>query len=304
MRQYHAHGKLLLSAEYLVMYGAKALAVPLKKGQSLEVSPSGSGLHWSALEGEKTWFTARFRTGDLEVLETSDHQKASWLKQLLEACTDLNPGFSRKLSGTTATTRLEFPPEYGWGSSSTLIALLAWWAGADPMKLHFRVSEGSGYDVACARAAGPILYQLRSGMPQYEAVTFNPPFSKQLWFAWLGKKQPTAPHLRQMKKDRPPADQLTERFSGYTMEFLKATDLKTFREVMEVHETVLSEWLGTEPLQHRLMDFPGTVKSLGAWGGDFMMIASELPGDRLRESLKQKGIQVVYSFEELVYDGP
>ena len=39
MIRFQAHGKLLLSAEYMVMHGATALAVPLKKGQTLANKP-------------------------------------------------------------------------------------------------------------------------------------------------------------------------------------------------------------------------------------------------------------------------
>ena len=37
MHKFYSHGKLLLSAEYAVLNGVKALALPTKLGQSLEV---------------------------------------------------------------------------------------------------------------------------------------------------------------------------------------------------------------------------------------------------------------------------
>ena len=48
---YKSNGKFLLTGEYLVLKGATALALPLKKGQSLEVEnlDSNDGLiHWDA----------------------------------------------------------------------------------------------------------------------------------------------------------------------------------------------------------------------------------------------------------------
>jgi len=303
MKPYSAHGKLLLSAEYLVMYGAEALALPLKKGQRMEITSSGSGFHWSAMENGRQWFSAEFRPGDLHILKSTDPGMALALKKMLEACLELNPAFNRELNATRATTHLEFPAAYGWGSSSTLTSLLASWTGVDPMELHFRISEGSGYDVACARAGGPILYQIRDGSPRYEEVAFRPPFRDRLWFVWLGQKQPTAAHLASLRNGEPPPDTMIVRFSDHTRDMLGAPDLRTFTEVMDAHEDELADWLRTDPLRNKFPGIPGSVKSLGAWGGDFMLLASGEPEGRLRDLLKQKGLHMVYSFEEIVYDG-
>ena len=46
----------------------------------------------------------------------------------------------------------------GLGSSSTLIYCVAEWAEVNPLMLYFKIDDGSGYDVACAFADGPITY--------------------------------------------------------------------------------------------------------------------------------------------------
>ena len=49
---FKSNGKFLLTGEYLVLKGATALALPLKKGQSLDVEilDGNEGLiHWDAL---------------------------------------------------------------------------------------------------------------------------------------------------------------------------------------------------------------------------------------------------------------
>jgi len=38
-RTFYSHGKLLLTAEYVILDGAKALALPTKFGQEMEISP-------------------------------------------------------------------------------------------------------------------------------------------------------------------------------------------------------------------------------------------------------------------------
>ena len=71
------------------------------------------------------------------------------LLYILQTARQLQPGF---LSGPVlleAVTRLEFPREWGLGTSSTLISNLADWAGADPYALLDKTIGGSGYDLAC-----------------------------------------------------------------------------------------------------------------------------------------------------------
>ncbi len=69
MIRFQAHGKLLLSAEYMVMHGAKALAVPLKMGQTLEITHTESKptpSTWKAFFNKKLWFTSGLRSGLLK----------------------------------------------------------------------------------------------------------------------------------------------------------------------------------------------------------------------------------------------
>lgn len=197
---------------------------------------------------------------------------------------------------------LDFSPEYGFGSSSTLISLLAEWAEVNPLDLHFMVSEGSGFDVACALADGPITYKLRDSTPQYQHISFHPPFQEHIWFAWLGNKQATAAHLREVAKGIKPRFDTIYKFSELTRAMIEASSLEEFRRSMEEHEEVLSGILGMERIKSSFTDLPGSVKSLGAWGGDFMMIATEVDRETLETYLAKKGIHVLYSYEELVYE--
>jgi mevalonate kinase len=305
MNRFYAHGKLLLSAEYMVIYGSKALALPLKQGQSLEITPTEdrSSFSWKAGYLDKTWFRARFDPGSLRILETSDQEKAVRLREMFAACIEMRPDFQEQLFRWDAVTNLEFSPDYGFGSSSTLTALVAEWAEVNPLELHFMVSEGSGYDVACALAEGPIIYKLRDQSPQYQHIPFSPPFSQQLWFAWLGRKEDTASHLEKISGSFSPGFEAINRFSQLTMAMAEASSLGEFRIVMEEHEDVLSRLLGMEKVSRRLEGLPGSVKSLGAWGGDFVMIASEAMEETILDYLHGKDIHVVFNYKDLVYEG-
>ena len=92
MSLYQAHGKFLLTGEYLVLKGALALAIPLKLGQSLTVdtlcTPS---LQWNAYKPDGPWFSATLNPENLEIIDSDDQSKAEKLKQILQAVKQLNP---------------------------------------------------------------------------------------------------------------------------------------------------------------------------------------------------------------------
>ena len=305
MNPYYAHGKLLISSEYMVLHGSRALAVPLTLGQALKRhrAHQPGKFSWKAFYREQLWFSAILDPVHLKVIETTDRDAAGNLCALLRACIDLMPAFQEDLFKWDVETHLEFSPSCGFGSSSTLTALLSEWAEVNPLELHFMTSGGSGYDVACAIASGPILYWLRDDGPHYRHIRFHPPFSDQLYFAWLGSKQSTASHLRQVSPGFDPDYTAIHRFSTLTDQMVEASELNQFRALMEEHEEVLSELVGLERVAStRLPELPGSVKSLGAWGGDFVMIASPMPREELFAYLRGEGIDVIFPYQELVYE--
>jgi len=305
MKKLEARGKLLISSEYMVLHGSQALALPLKKGQTLEktASENRSRFSWKAWYGEECWFSAEFDPVSLGILGSSDPKKAAHLQGLLRNVMEMKPLFQNELGKWDVDTRLDFSPAWGLGSSSTLTALLAIWAGIDPMDLHFRISHGSGYDVACAMADSAIVYGLREDGPHARAVPFRPSFADQLYFVWLGSKQPTSAHLKKMSGRINPDTKEIHHFTAMTQGMLKARQLSEFRMFMEEHEARLSGLTGLERVsQTRFPGLQGSVKSLGAWGGDFVMLASEQDPEALYNYLDGLGLTTRFRYKELVYD--
>jgi len=99
MQVFRSNGKLLITGEYAVLDGAKSLAVPTTKGQSLEVSENKTGLiSWKSLdENDNIWFESDFRIdgGDFQPMLTSDKpedkETAKRLQQLLRSAFGMNP---------------------------------------------------------------------------------------------------------------------------------------------------------------------------------------------------------------------
>ncbi len=157
-KSWYAHGKLLITGEYLVLEGAKALAIPLKPGQYLSVKKQKEKkLSWTAMNPDGLWFQAILQLPGLDVLQTTDKGLSQKLQSILFHTKRLNTNFLCKDVGYSVETILEFNPEYGFGSSSTLIANMAKWAEVDPFDLQKITFGGSGYDIACASAKNPIV---------------------------------------------------------------------------------------------------------------------------------------------------
>jgi len=184
---FYSNGKLLITGEYVVLDGAKALAIPTKFGQYLTVEPvlESWSLEWISYNLDGTiWFeeTLPFSTLIHKERFPESHTIKNTLVEIMHEAYLLNPTFITKSNGFKVTTQLTFPKNWGLGTSSTLINNIAQWANVDPFLLLKNSFGGSGYDIACAKNNTPILYQLLNNIPYIEQVNFNPIFSEQLYF--------------------------------------------------------------------------------------------------------------------------
>ena len=304
MSRYYSHGKFLLTGEYLVLKGALALALPLKLGQSIEIETLASNenrLHWEAFRPEGKWFSVTLNREDLVNCSTDDPDKASRLSQILQSVKQLNP---KAFEGNDLnfTTRLDFDPNWGFGSSSTLIANLARWANVNPYELLKLTFGGSGYDIACATAEGPIYYQLIDGKPQVETVDFQPSFADHLFFIYQGQKQSSSKEIKAFLAKANPADlqKDIEAVSEISRAVPQCQNLDEFALLMQCHERIIARCIGQEPIQKRFPDFEGVLKSLGAWGGDFILAATEWDNNQVKAYFKEKGLEVVFRYNDIV----
>ncbi len=301
MSQFQAHGKFLLTGEYLVLKGALALAIPLKLGQSLSVETChGASLQWDAHQPDGPWFSVTLNPENLEIINSDDQPKAEKLTQILKAIKQLNPTAFK--DGLHFETRLDFNPNWGLGSSSTLIANLARWANVNPYELLKMTFGGSGYDIACATAEKPIFYQLIDDKPQVETIDFNPPFADHLFFVYQGQKQSSSKEIKAFLEKTNPIDLQNDinAVSEISKAVPKCQTLDEFAMLMQCHERIIARCIGQEPVQKRFPDFEGILKSLGAWGGDFILAATEWDKRQVEAYFKKKGLEVVFGYKEMV----
>ncbi len=297
--KYYAHGKLLLTGEYLVLKGAKAIALPLKLGQSMTVTPGNkkNSITWKAFTPSKIWFSCVFQLPDFKIIKGTDPEKAELLKKIFETIQQLNPDFPFE-NGFDIQTKLEFEPHWGLGSSSTLIANLASWTNVDPYLLNELIFKGSGYDIACATANRPIFYQ-REQKPA--PVNLEYPFEDHLFFVFSGTKKNTRHgigHFLNTKTDISNAIGLIDVISKNISQTKTLTD---FQKLISEHEKIISEIIGKQPVQQKYFnDFSGVIKSLGAWGGDFYLAASSMNESATKNYFCNKGLQTIFSWKELI----
>lgn len=298
-----AHGKLLLTGEYFVLDGAVALAMPVRFGQTLRVDAApGDQLHWKSLdENRQPWFEAAFSLPDLNVTHATDADTARTLQSMLLACRAQNPMFLNDKNGLEAITAVDFPRQWGLGTSSTLLAALGRWADVDPYQVLADTLGGSGYDIACAYAEGPLLYQRGKTTPVVQPVDFRPAFSQNLWFVYLGKKQDSREGIRRYRELTKSLRPVLARVDRLTEQCLSAATLADFQQVLEEHEALVSHALELPTVKSLyFQDFPGAVKSLGAWGGDFVLAASAEPEVAVRAYFREKGMETVLGWGEMV----
>ena len=298
------NAKLLLTSEYLVLNGAKALAVPLKFGQRLRVEENEQGfISWQSFTHDGSiWFNGKYALSDFSSIESSRPDIAKHPQRLLVAAQKLNPDFCRSTKGCNVISSLNYPLLWGLGSSSTLIAAVAGWAGIDPFKLHFEVSKGSGYDIACAISNGPILYTLRENKPEFEPVTFSPAFADKIYFVYQGNKLDSAEGIQKYRnRNSNPEQQIVGKASMLTERMLQSSSLIDFEKIVNEHETLISNLLKTPSIRETIfIDLPGEVKSLGAWGGDFCMLTWNEHPALLTDYLKSKGLETCFNFNDIV----
>ncbi len=292
-----------MTGEYGVIHGAKAIAFPLKRGQRMVVrNARGSDLVWQALDDNgDSWFDAQISLYDFSAVKTSDEEIAKRLQKILKSAVRLNSEFLSTWSGFKVETQLEFPLNWGLGSSSSLISLVSDWAGISPFDLHFQVSNGSGYDIACARADGPLTYQVTEDEIQFSEFDFDPNFVKNLYLVYLNVKQNSEKEVEinsnKFKKDK----KVIERITEISNEIVRNKSFVKFVELIKEHEQLVSKVIGRETVQdERFKNFNGIVKSLGAWGGDFALAASSEGDDYVKKYFKKNGYHTIHNFDEFV----
>lgn len=296
----YSNGKLLLTGEYLVLDGAKALAFPTQFGQDLVVeNGSHQTIHWKSLDADGSiWFEEAIPFAAIAAKTPFENNPTkNTLIEILHEAFLLNPDFL-KSEGYNITTTLTFPKLWGLGTSSTLINNIAQWLQVDAYALLKNSFGGSGYDLACAQNDTPILYTLENGNPLVGPINCEWDFKDNLYFAYLNKKQSSKSAIASYKDKSKDLSDVILKIDAITDSILKTNDLDFFSSQLEKHEQILSKILQMPTAKELLFpDFKGTLKSLGAWGGDFILAISK---ENPKAYFSAKGFETVIPFSQMI----
>ena len=312
MKKFRSNGKLLITGEYVVLDGALALAVPTKFGQSLEVETVNEEIiHWIAFDHlGKIWFEDRFQIkkiiGEFQRTDNSTlkeprkiEEVSSRLFQILEQAHLLNPEILTTGKGCKVETRIDFPNNWGLGSSSTLLNNIAQWFKIDAFLLLEKTFGGSGYDIAAAQNNHAFTYQISQNNRSVLTVGFNPVFKKNLFFVHLNRKQnsrASITHYKQQSKEI--LEETISKISALTSRFISCESLEEFKLLIEIHEISISKIVNIAKIKSELFpDYPGAIKSLGGWGGDFILATG---GEKEQTYFRKKGFDTIISYSNMI----
>lgn len=298
--KFYSNGKLFILGEYYVLEGAKVFALPTKFGQSLDVFPiSTTVLSWKSYDADgSVWYNDEIAVNDIiSNKQSSDDKVRNTLIDILHQAHIMNPTVLQT-NGFLVETKLTFPRNWGLGTSSTLINNIAQWFQIDAFELLQRSFGGSGFDIACAQNNVPVTYQVKNNQPIVDQVAFDPTFKDQIYFVYLNQKRDSKEAIANFrKKQKNLTDEVSE-VSKMTEELLKIQDLETFISFFKRYEQNLSAILETPTIQEQLFpDFDGLVKSLGGWGGDFVMVASK---ENPINYFKEKGFEIIIKYQDMI----
>jgi len=295
---FYSNGKVLITGEYAVLDGAKALALPTKYGQNLIVeSGTRQSVVWKSYDhNHKIWFEDTFTFAAIAALQLSGNKDRDTLLTILHEAFAMNPTMKNE-PGFEVATHLNFPRNWGLGTSSTLINNIAQWFGIDAYELLWKSFGGSGYDIASAQHNKPIVYQLQRAKPVICEVPFNPRFKNHLYFVYLNQKQSSKEAIAAYKQLPNKASLLSE-INLITQAVLTVDDAHDFAALLENHEAIMAQILKLEPVKKKLFpDFEGCIKSLGAWGGDFVLVVA--PHDPTAY-FRNKGFDTVLRYQDMI----
>lgn len=301
MQTFYSNGKLLITGEYVVLDGALSLALPTKFGQSFIVeSIDDQKLVWKSFdEKEEIWFEDTFSINEIgSGFLNRRNDVSNRIIQILNAAKTLNSDFLKTKSGYKVSTHLTFPRNWGLGTSSTLINNIAEWANVNAFELLEKTFGGSGYDIACAQSNFSITYQLKQGVQKVTEINFNPDFKNQLYFVYLNKKQNSRDGIASYKMNKGNINSAISEINDITNKIIEVSTLSNFESLITQHETIISKIIKIKPIKDLLFnDFKGSIKSLGAWGGDFILVTSE---ENPVAYFKTKGYKTIIPYLDMV----
>lgn len=305
----------MITGEYLVIRGAKALAVPTVLGQQLQFShdrrSKSKKINWvSMTSGDLIWYSNQFDIdNNFEPAEQKGSGRTEFIRSLLIAINQSKPDFFKEQGTYTFKTFMDFDPGWGMGSSSSLIVNLAMLTSLQPFELVFSstLNQGSGYDIATSLIGKPIIYFIEEEMYHWAEPADLPwkNFVGHCRLVYLNHKQDSNVEVSRFKSRWKENENhnVIEEISNISEKLTTVTDYAEFKQLLSRHEMIMSEVLKKKCIKDEMFsDFKGVIKSLGAWGGDFILACPDSVSDidYTENYFLVKGYHTIMEFSKMI----
>ena len=267
-------GKIMLCGEYAVLCGALAIAFPTKFRQCMEVEylPGSGNIHWQSFDFEGfQWLRCSFHPND----DCSTHPLKNVLQPIvamLRHVQQYKPDAMPADKDITFRVKASFRKEWGLGSSSALIANIARWSGLDPWELMQLSFPGSGYDVAVAFHGKSMVYRIENEQRNIRFLDYVPEWLNSFRVVFTGKKVNSRDSVNENKAMFHKLEPHVEELDRIALGLLAVESCEEACELLQRYEAILARELEMEPGAHLFPGYSGTIKSLGAWGGDAILV--------------------------------
>ena len=119
-----------------------------------------------------------------------------------------------------------------------------------------------------------------------------------MYFVHLNQKQNSRAEIKRYSTQDIDKVALVEKVSRLTNKVVGCDNLNDFEILLHEHEAVLSNALNQPPIKESyFQDFQGALKSLGAWGGDFILATGN---EETPDYFQKKGYPTVIPFNDMI----
>ncbi len=132
-------------------------------------------------------------------------------------------------------------------------------------------------------------------------VDHIPAFADHLYFVYSGSKQSSQKEvLKYSRIDLNKRHSIVSEVNTLTQSLLTAKTIEEFGAAMRKHESTLGTILERETMNEKWSSIAGAMKHLGAWGGDFFLLATTDKADLQR--LQDEGVREIFPWKEMMLD--
>ena len=122
-------------------------------------------------------------------------------------------------------------------------------------------------------------------------------YPRYYFFIIQNKKQSSKSAISNYITKRHRVNKIVSEIDQITKDALVVKEGREFALLMEKHQVIMSNVLETETVKEMLFpDFKGVIKSLGAWGGDFVMLLFK---ENPKNYFIEKGYTTILTYNEL-----